>query len=403
LSVLGDGLIAVDGAGRIASANAAARLWLVRGGRMAQGRLFSDVFDMRFDLFIDAVRREPEVGVDLRLHDGRSVFARVFASSTRISRSLPETHRTRALETPRAPTAELDRFDTGDGRIAIIVRTARRAADRGANIQIRGETGTGKLALARAIHAEGPRRDGPFVALSCAISPAEKLEVDLFGAGDTEGGKYAQAAGGTLCLDEIDALPASAQTRLLGLIEQRDGAAAPGCTIIVIARGDLRQDVACGRFRDDLFFRLTGLTLTIPPLRERNDVPQLAVRLLEETQPERAVEIAPEVIAMFLHYEWPGNVREMQNVVRIAVAMMEPSDRTLRLDHLPLDFVEQATRAPSGRHLPEPTEWQVKNLASIEVTAIRRAVDAHGGNIAAAARELGISRNTIYRKLSPVP
>ncbi len=323
----------------------------------------------------------------------------------------------------RGPT--LDCLNSGDPRIAAAVAKVRRVLGRDITVLIQGETGTGKEWFAKAIHRDGPRRNQPFVAVNCAAIPEGLIESELFGyeEGAFTGarrkgapGKILQANGGTLFLDEIGDMPPSLQARLLRVLQERtitplgSGRAYPVDVGLVCAtHRRLRELISQGHFREDLYYRLNGFVITLPPLRERTDLPELVRRLMEgETRGGERVQITAEVMELFRLHSWPGNLRQLHNLLRTALAMVDADGRITR-DHLPDDFLEEfgdaeATLLPLPLALaPSALEYSTPittgSLEDIESTAIQRAVEFHRGNISAAARELGISRNTLYRKL----
>jgi sigma-54 dependent transcriptional regulator, acetoin dehydrogenase operon transcriptional activator AcoR len=233
-----------------------------------------------------------------------------------------------------------------------------------------------------------------------------------------------QAHGGTLFLDEIGDMPLALQAHLLRVLQERQvvplGAAssshalAVDVTIVCATRRNLRESIAAQTFREDLYYRLNGLAVRMPPLRERSDLAALAQRIVEREAAPRPMSLSPEVVALLARYPWPGNVRQLFNVLRTA-CVMAGGERQLRREHLPDDFLEElralerpqpaastpivvpATVAPLPPSAAAPT--LSRSLDDIEIDAIQGAVDAAQGNISEAAKRLGISRNTIYRKL----
>jgi transcriptional regulator of acetoin/glycerol metabolism len=329
---------------------------------------------------------------------------------------------------------------TGDAQMAIIAAKVRRVIDRDIPILILGETGTGKELLARAIHHESQRARQPFVAVNCASIPDTLIESELFGyeEGAFTGarrkgavGKIVQANGGTLFLDEIGDMPIALQAHLLRVLQERqvvplgsNKAVAVDVAIVCATHRNLRDMIAAQTFREDLYYRLNGLAVRLPPLRERGDLAELAARIVER-EAAQPMELSPEVVAMFGRYAWPGNVRQLFNVLRTA-CVMASGERVLKREHLPDDFLDElgaqcgappvqaaavvvpasqpsavvtSSPAPASKDDARDAPSPPRSLDDIEVDAIRRAVDAARGNISEAAKQLGISRNTIYRKL----
>ncbi len=288
-----------------------------------------------------------------------------------------------------------------------LLRQAERFVPTRTPILLEGETGTGKDVLARALHAAGPGHGGPFVPVNCAALPKEILASELFGhsegafTGARRGGargRFEQAQGGVLFLDEIGDMPLDLQPYLLRVLEEgmvwRLGDGTPRritARVIAATNRPLAQDVAAGRFRADLYHRLNVASLSMPPLRERaDDIPGLAAHLLREIAGagSPAPRIAPEVMDTFRRYRWPGNVRELRNTLE-RMALLS-SDGMLRPEHLPAALRAGAASSSAGTTATiRDAEWQV-----IEATLQRE-----GGNISRAARALGVARTTLYRRL----
>ena len=308
----------------------------------------------------------------------------------------------------------------------------RRVLNRDIPILILGETGTGKELLARAIHCDSERAKQPFVAVNCASIPETLIEAELFGyeEGAFTGarrkgavGKIVQANGGTLFLDEIGDMPVVLQAHLLRVLQERQvtplGAAksvAVDVSIICATHRNLREMIEHKQFREDLFYRLNGLAVRLPALRERSDLMALVRRILDREAPSRHLLLAPDVAERFARYAWPGNVRQLFNVLRTAVVMAS-NDTLIAREHLSDDFLADsgspAPQAPLPSSPPAPAQLFVappaalpaaaaastRPLEELEIEAIQRAVELAGGNISKASKRLGVSRNTIYRKL----
>ena len=333
--------------------------------------------------------------------------------------------------TPGAPAANepaddaLARLDTGDARWRAAADKARRVVGKPIAVLIQGESGVGKEVFARALHASGPRRAAPFVAINCAAIPENLIESELFGhvAGAFTGarkeghlGHLREAHGGTLFLDEIGDMPLALQTRLLRVLQERSvtpvGAskAVPVDFALVCAtHNQLMQAAEQGRFRQDLYYRINGLTVQLPALRERSDFVALLRRLLSDLATEQGlpvdVEVAPDLLARLAAYSWPGNLRQLASVLRTACAMLVEGEDTLRWEHMPDDLVQTLEMAPSAfGHPPDtpdtPTAPAALSLQQLSTAAIDQALQAARGNMSQAARQLGISRQTLYRKLA---
>jgi len=286
-----------------------------------------------------------------------------------------------------------------------------RAAGFKSTVLITGESGTGKEVLARAIHAQSPRRNDPFVAVNCGAIPETLLESELFGhakgaftgADRARRGLFVEADGGTLFLDEIGEMPTALQVKLLRVLQEEEvrplGEAKPRTVDVRIIAATARQldaEVAAGRFREDLFYRLNVVPLEVPPLRERpRDVPLLADHFIAQFRtvlgkPVRA--ISDEALERLVAYRWPGNVRELENVIERAVILCEGDTLTLR--ELPQNVVQ----ADAGEGAAPDLSLKRARRAA-EVDAIRRALRATDGNRTHAARLLQISHRALLYKL----
>jgi len=287
-----------------------------------------------------------------------------------------------------------------------IADRVRQLANHQAPVLVTGETGTGKEIFARAIHALSDRRNQPFVALNCAALPAEIIESELFGhasgaftgAARNHPGVFRDAEGGTLFLDEIGAMPLGLQARLLRAIEQRSvrpvgtvGEVATNVRIVAASNARLRDLADSGQFRSDLLFRLSTFELDLPSLRERgNDVLELAEYFLNNFPNTGAPRVLGESAKLaLLAYSWPGNVRELENGMRAAVAMS--SSKTLEASDLPLRVRDA--------HKVRGNDSTRVDLDALERTHIERVLRETGGNRSEAARQLGIDRVTLYRKM----
>jgi transcriptional regulator with PAS, ATPase and Fis domain len=294
-------------------------------------------------------------------------------------------------------------------------RQARRAAQVDTTVLLLGETGTGKEVLAQAIHSASPRAHGPFIAVNVAAIPDTLLEAEFFGASpsaytgaDRRGrdGKFVLANGGTLFLDEVGDMPMSMQVKLLRVLQEKEveplgsnRIAKVDVRVIAASSVDLRQMVSMGRFRSDLYYRLSVLPIELPPLRERiGDLEALADHILEDIarrsgSPQR--ELTPTALAVLSSYGWPGNIRELRNVLEQV---------TLNSDNPRLSAEEFTLVLPRVGSSVRPGERPTLKLADVvadaERSAIRSALAAAEGKKILAAELLGISRATLYQKLS---
>ncbi len=289
---------------------------------------------------------------------------------------------------------------------------------------VSGESGTGKELVARAIHAGGPRKRGPFVAINCAGIPESLQESELFGhergafSGATQmrRGCFEQANGGTLLLDEIGEMSLTTQASLLRTLQEKtirrvggSGEIAIDVRMVCATHRDLRAEVEAGRFREDLYFRLVVYPIHLPALRERvEDIPLLVghfLRALTSDVGRQVHRISPEVLEALSRHRWPGNVRELQNVVHrsllacrgdeITLADLPPDIRELGLPSLGLSIVPN-----HGSSAHAHPEHEILPLRELERRAIQRALRATQGSVGKAAKLLGIGRATLYRRIA---
>ena len=288
-----------------------------------------------------------------------------------------------------------------------------RVSDSHATVLLTGESGTGKEVVARALHASGPRSAGPFVAVNCSALPETLLESELFGhargaftdARAEHPGLFTQASRGTLFLDEIGEMPLGLQPKILRALQQRTVRRVGGSAeipfdvrLICATNRDLEQAVADRRFREDLYFRVNVVRIHLPPLRARgNDVLVLAQHFLDQFSAQTGRqfrEITPAAAERLLAYPWPGNTRELQNCVERAVAIARSSE--IGVEDLP-----ERIRDYRGSHVlvasDDPSE--LASMEEVERRYIQRVFEAVGRNKTLAARILGFSRKTLYRKL----
>jgi DNA-binding NtrC family response regulator len=290
-------------------------------------------------------------------------------------------------------------------------------------VLIQGETGTGKELVAMAIHYRGPRRKSPFYPVNCAAIPETLLESELFGhergaftgAVERRKGKFEMANGGTLFLDEIAEMPPATQAKILRVIEDHTFRRIGGNELITVdvriisaSNKELTKEVAAGRFREDLFYRLSVFPIQLPALRERvKDIEELAVYFLQKSTAETGKE-APKISAASLAamraYAWPGNVRELQNTLKRAVLLaaegvIEPAHLGLKDAAAPAPGAGGGVDQEIGQLLEALQKGQIVPLERIEEIFIRQALRVTDGNITEAANRLGVSRSTVYRKL----
>jgi DNA-binding NtrC family response regulator len=291
-----------------------------------------------------------------------------------------------------------------------ICETIEAVRDSSSNVLISGETGTGKELFARAFHYSSNRKDSPFVAVNCAAIPRELMESELFGyeKGAFTGalsrriGKFEEAGKGIVFLDEIGELELSLQAKLLRAFQERELERLGSnrrikleFRLICSTNRDLRKEVENGNFREDLFYRLNAIEIKVPPLRERrDDIPLLVSEFVHEfcTREKKTLTVSEEVMEMFQRHRWPGNIRQLRNVIERAVVLAR--ERAITVTELPKEFL-----ACTNQGLPSQSIPTLKNL---EIQAISDALHFSNGNKSRAAKMLGISRNAFYKRLKDV-
>jgi len=270
---------------------------------------------------------------------------------------------------PAASRSALDELDLGDASMARNIRAAKRVASRDVPILLIGETGTGKELFARALHAASERAERSFIAVNCAAIPEAQLQSEM-----------ARAHGGTLFLDEIGELPGVLQARLLHVLEKRE------LRVIAASPSSLEEKIRRGEFREELFYRLQGLVLTLPRFHEREDKRALLQHVFaQEAADTPSVSLGARLIDALCAREWPGNIRQLRNVLRAMIAL-RAGDK-LDVADLPCDY------------RPPAEASSLNALGNAERAALLRELELERGNISHVARKLGVGRNTLYRKM----
>lgn len=491
LNTLVEGIVVFTLDGRFQSANRSAQFQLGLSVNAMQAHTFSSLFNQPVSQFHDRLRHAAGQPVSLCMHNGVSVFCQArlkpsnawFNGLRDTSAAAPSQHRseppaptpatraTTAAAAGRASLSSLHYLNTGDPQIAAVLHKLQRVQGSDIPIMILGETGTGKDILAQAIHNDSARSRRPFVSINCASIPETLIESELFGyeEGAFTGakrrgapGKIQMAHGGTLFLDEIGDMPTQLQARLLRVLQERrvtplgSGKEYDVDVMLICATNkNLKTLIAQNQFREDLYYRLNGLVVRLPALRERSDFEVVANKILFNLcEPGQKIQISSEVMALFLQCRWPGNFRQLHNLLRTAVVMVGHSGE-IGLEHLPDDFLEEVQQHPLRSTLPEPlpceeaalcmplssitpppmpvaspastylanpVDWMTvrpaealplsaippSNLGSprlqdVALQAMTDALRQCHGNVSAAAKLLGVSRNTIYRKKDQLP
>ncbi|MDC8804443.1 sigma-54-dependent Fis family transcriptional regulator [Halomonas pacifica] len=414
-------LLALEEDGSLVAANTAGRkllrhheLPLPEGGEARPFKAWNiqDLLDARVDEVLAIPRHSDD---------------RVQAFHTRRHR---EIHFATLIEPPRRATggatpsrdsslAPLEALADDDPSMRDTLTRAARLRNEPINILVMGETGTGKERMARALHDSSRRRDQPFVAINCAAMPESLIESELFGheAGSFTGarsqgmkGLIAQADGGTLFLDEIGDMPLQLQTRLLRVLAEQEvlpiGASRPikvDLRVVAATHRDLRELIAAGRFREDLYYRLNGASLRLPPLRERADKGYLIRQIFAELNHERGgrARLRGDAISALLAYPWPGNIRELHNALRYALATGDGEE--VVVGDLPEECLHGQLAHPGAGRPTTAVDDDARPPASaprpLEQDLLYRALCRQQWNVSAVARELGLSRPTIYRRM----
>ena len=488
LSTLVEGIIVFTLDGRFLSANRSAQFQLGLSVNAMQAHTFSSLFNQAMSQFHDRLRHAAGQPVNLCMHNGVSVYCQArlkplnvwFSgnalsepSSARASHEAaepptptPATRATTAAAAGRACLSSLHYLNTGDPQVAAVLHKLQRVQGSDIPIMILGETGTGKDILAQAIHNDSARARRPFVSINCASIPETLIESELFGyeEGAFTGakrrgapGKIQMAHGGTLFLDEIGDMPTQLQARLLRVLQERrvtplgSGKEYEVDVMLICATNkNLKTLIAQGQFREDLYYRLNGLVVRLPGLRERSDFEVVANKILHNLcSPQQHIRISPAVMKLFQQYRWPGNFRQLHNLLRTAVVMVGHTG-DIEVEHLPDDFLDEVQQHISAVEMPEPlpceaaalgmtletgvptsatpppATWFQANvqadtghspvvnatapmpttaprLQDVALQAMTDALRQCQGNVSAAAKLLGVSRNTIYRKKDQLP
>ena len=468
-----EGIAVLNPEGRFLGANRSALDLLDLQGSTLRMRSLASVFGVTVTALADHFRSPLADPMKLDLPSGRSVYVEArfgWARLHTLRQTASADALTGAVEAPLVqhpmedPASErppgdperatgphsLRELRTGDPQMDTVIDKVQRILDRDITLLLLGEKGTGKELLARSFHHDSARAARPFVPVDCASIPQTLLEAELLGYADstqadalhdkTSGptphpassgrtGRIVQAHGGTLFLNEIGDLPLPLQARLLRVLRDRCvyplGADQPvpvDIAVVAATHRNLREMIERGEFREDLYYRLNGLVVRLPPLRERIDLLAIAHRMLKRESPRHPPALGAGVIELFQAYHWPGNLRQLGSVLRTAVAMAE-NEAQITEAHLSDDLLEEtrgllppyapaaalaapvqpaapalATGRPAARRTTEPAA-PTRPLEEVELEMIRQAVEAAGGNISMASKRLGISRNTIYRKL----
>ena len=488
LNTLVEGIVVFTMDGRFLSANRSAQFQLGLSFNALQAHTFSSLFRCSVSQFHDQLRHAAGQPVSLCMHNGVAVHAQArvkpaawypgawMPSESTVSAPAPTPGdlpaarpATTAVAAGRASLSSLHYLNTGDPQVAAVLHKLQRVQGSDIPIMILGETGAGKDILAQAIHNDSARARKPFVSINCASIPETLIESELFGyeEGAFTGakrrgapGKIQMAHGGTLFLDEIGDMPVQLQARLLRVLQERrvtplgSGKEYDVDVMLICATNkNLKALIGQGLFREDLYYRLNGLVVRLPALRERSDFEVVTLKILHSLcAVGQQVSLSSKVMKLFQHYRWPGNIRQLHNLLRTAVVMVGGSG-SIEVEHLPDDFLDEVREHMANLAPPEPVPCEEAALglpvtdpnspcadallaaasasvanppvavapmpfvsaavaaahqasARLQDVALQAMTDALRqcqGNVSAAAKLLGVSRNTIYRKKDQLP
>ncbi|NVN92569.1 MAG: sigma-54-dependent Fis family transcriptional regulator [Desulfuromonadales bacterium] len=419
VEVVTENIVAVDSEGYIIAANESATRELFRGeGNNPENKLISEVFDLSFDDLMNHALNKTTTILPIRAMDaGLQYYAtfrapemskiRVMEIKGSVDKALPARQKPGTYLT-------LEYLAGTDPQMMHNVKCTRRVMNKDISLLLIGETGTGKEVFAQAVHQASERAAKPFVALNCASIPESLIESELFGykqgaftGANSKGmrGKVLQADGGTLFLDEIGDMPLNLQTRLLRVLAEKEilplGSEAPmkvDLHVICATLRNLEELVSNGQFREDLYYRLNGVTITLPPLRERQDRALLIENVIAAEAENSKVRIAEDAFGILLNYSWPGNIRQLRNVLRYCIAVSE--NGVIGIADLPPDIIRNTTPVQATFMIDcAVVESSPEQLDDPEHAAVYGVLRKHKWNITDASLELGMSRSTLYRKM----
>lgn len=417
---IAEGVIAVDQQGQIIEVNAKFQSLFKVSKAELQGKQIGDVFTSSSSLpeiletgkeYFDREKELSRASLQVSaMVTGRKILndKGEIVGAVEIIKEKKDVYRLVNKLTGAKAVFTFDNIVHEDAQMANIIDMGRSVAETDTRVLLEAESGTGKELFAQAIHNASPRRKGPFVAVNCSAIPRELIESELFGysegafTGAKKGGKpgkFELAEGGTLFLDEVNSMPLDMQVKLLRVLQQNEvtrlgGEQAVPLNVRIIAASNrsLEELVQEGHFRLDLFYRLGVVVIKIPPLRERiKDIPVLFKHLLQKISRSIGKPLTyceDEILPALCAYAWPGNVREMENYIERAVVLAR--DGTLTIHQFPEKL------HPKGNH---SDEVNLNYLAIKERESIIKVLEMYNGNISKAAKNLGISRNTIYSKI----
>jgi len=426
LESVADGVFTTDAEGRITSFNRAAEEITGFSRREAIGQFCFDIFRASLCQAECGLKRSLRTGkpvtnlrAEILTKEGKEIPISISTSVLRDKKGKPlgavETFRDlSALEALRKELSKLYSFSdivSKNHKILDLFQILPDIAESDSTVLIEGPTGSGKELFARAIHNLSRRRGKPYIKVSCAAMPETLLESELFGyvkgaftdARRDKPGRFARAEGGTIFLDEIGDLPPSLQVKLLRVLQEKEyeplGATATvkaDVRVVAATHRDLSEMVKQGQFREDLYYRLNVVKISLPPLAERKeDIPLLVEHFVRQFNLSKGKEIAgvtEEVMELLMNYDYPGNVRELQNIIEHSFVLCR--GELIQLNHLPREVLSSSSSSK-----PKEGKPHRKSLEEAEATLVRESLNRHGGCRQKAAQELGYSRATLWRKM----
>ena len=411
IGTLWEGVAMFNDNGQLVATNRSGQFQLNLNVQNNQPVDFECIFDISLASLLRQMAGADNLIVPLRLNNGARIYVKVETIHKKSAQPKVSTR-----EVNRASAANLDLLNSGDPKIARAIQQVKQVLSREIPILIQGETGVGKELFARAIHEASPQHKGPWVAVNCAALPEGLIEAELFGYEEGaftgakrkgSAGKIEQADGGTLFLDEIGDMPLALQARLLRVLQERKvtplgstKSISVNFSLVSATNQKLKEKVESGEFRSDLYYRLNGLSVSLPALRERSDLKAL-INVILDVEHANEAQISSDAMQIFSSHPWPGNIRQLHNVLRTALALADGN--TISEFHLTQDFIDEMTDFALQVNAQAPfSSSQSVDLEDMTEDAIRAAMQQHAGNISAVARQLGISRNTLYRKLKVI-
>jgi len=425
VEVITENILAINAEGRVIAANERAKQGL---GTEVINKHVSDVFDMSFDDLMNHALHKTTTILPVRSIEAGYLYYATFRApeinAVRLAAKKESIGKPSQTKPGASSRLTLEYLAGSDPRMIQNVSCAKRVMNKDISLILIGETGTGKEVFARAVHQASDRAARPFVALNCASIPESLIESELFGykqgaftGAHSKGmrGKILQSDGGTLFLDEIGDMPLNLQTRLLRVLAEKEiqplgseSVIKVDLNIICATLRNLEELVRDKQFREDLYYRLNGVTIKLPSVRERRDKALLIKNVLAvETGHDDGISLGPEALDVLMKFPWPGNIRQLRNVLRFAIAINEGG--VIGVDDLPPELLTEAIHSEEDRfpgdhdeciaHETVQGDAELTFQDSDERDELQQILKKNKWNITDASRELGISRSTLYRKM----